>query len=229
MVLGRITQVIQLTHDVRSFHINVPDKPDYHSGQFSVISLEAAGKLRKRAYSLASPPHWENIEIIVKLVPDGRVTPVLFEKNVGDIFDVQMPYGMFSLGDDPLPEKMVFLAGGVGIAPLLSMLRHLEWVGYSGRIILLYGNRTPKDIIYADELERLSHSLNLSTVYVIDHPLGFVWDGETGFITKDLIKKYADIAGSSFYICGPPQMVGHMIQNLHDLQVPCENIHYEQW
>ncbi len=224
---GFITQVKRVTHDVKSLHINIPNRPSFKPGQFLVLSLEAAGKVRKRAYSIAAPPHWENIEILVKLNPNGRVSPKIFSLKEGDSVELMMPYGLFYL-QESFPEKMVFLAGGVGISPILSMLRHLEWVGFKGDLTLIYGNRTPADIIYLDELERFKGSLGLRLVNVIDHPEGTGWSGETGYITEDIISRYADLS-SVFYICGPPAMVSHMIQNLEHLSVPHDRIKYEQW
>ena len=223
-----ITQIRDVAEDVRSFHIHVPDRPAYRPGQFLVLELEAQGKLRKRAYSLASPPHWENVEVLVKREPQGKVSPVLFGLEEGAELDVKLPYGMMYL-HDPLPEKVVFLAGGVGLSPLLSMIRHLVHIGYGGGIVLLYGNRTPDYIIYKEELDELAQRPNVKVVYTIDHPEGTGWQGETGFITTDMIRKYCDVENSGFYICGPPQMAGHMVQNLDELGVPHDRIRKEQW
>lgn len=226
---GRITQITQLTHDVKSFHIALPEKVDYKPGQFCVVELEAQGKMRKRAYSLVSAPHWENIEIIVKIHPEGKVTPVLFGLHEGDELEVKLPYGVFKLDDSILPQKMVFLAGGVGLSAVLSMMRHLEHINYRGEKVLLYGNRTPDDIIYHDELERMKHDWGLNIVYTIDHPQGTGWHGETGYITEEMIRNNCDIKNSYFYMCGPPQFVGHMVQNLEHLGIAHERINRELW
>ena len=223
-----ITQIRDVAKDVKSFHIHIPDRPAYRPGQFLVLEMEARGKVRKRAYSITSPPHWENVEILVKLDPEGKVSPVLFGLEEGAELEVKLPYGMMYL-HDPLPDKVVFLAGGVGLSPLLSMIRHLAHIEYEGEIVLLYGNRTPEYIICKEELDELAQLPAIKVVYTIDHPYGTGWEGETGFITADLIEKYCDVDESSFYICGPPQMAGHMVQNLDELGVPHERIREEQW
>jgi len=74
IIKGFITKITDLSSDVKSFHINIPNRPDYKPGQFCVLSVFAQDKLRKRAYSISSSPHWDNIELIIKLVPKGRVT-----------------------------------------------------------------------------------------------------------------------------------------------------------
>jgi len=223
-----ITQIRDVAKDVRSFHIHIPDRPAYRPGQFLVLELEAQGKMRKRAYSIASPPHWENVEILVKLKPDGKVTPRLFELEEGAELEVKLPYGMMYL-HDPLPDKAVFLAGGVGLSAIISMLRHLAHISYEGEVVLLYGNRTPDHIIYRDELDAMARDDGFRVVYVIDHPEDTGWKGEAGFITTDMILKHCDVEHSSFYICGPPQMAGHMVQNLDELGVSHERVRKEQW
>ena len=225
---GTITQIRDLTHDVRSFHIHVPGRPVYVPGQFLVWEVPCQDKVRKRAYSLASAPHWENVELLIKLNPQGKVTPAIFGFKEGDEVEVKLPFGKFSL-DDPLPRKIVFLAGGVGLSAMLSMIRHLEHTGYDGEVVLLYGNRTPDDIVYREELERLSSQWRLKVVHTIDHPEGTGWTGETGYISPEMIRRHCDVENSYFYMCGPPQMIGHMVQNLDDLRVPHERIRHEQW
>ena len=225
---GYVTQITDLTSDVKSFHIHIPNRPNYKPGQFLVLELEAQEKLRKRAYSIASAPHWENVELLIKLHPQGKATPAIFALKEGDEVEVKMPFGTFYLHDEELPEKMVFLAGGVGLSALLGMIRHLEFIGYKGEITLLFGNRTPNDIVHKDELDRLANDFNVKVVHAIDHPEGFAWQGEKGFITTEMIKKYCSLE-STFYICGPPQMVGHMVQNLDELGVPHEKVMREQW
>lgn len=222
-----ITQVTDLTPDVKSFHIHIPGRPNYQPGQFLVWHVQALGKERKRAYSIASSPHWENVELLIKLHPQGKATPEIFKFRAGDAVEVDMPFGMFSL-HEPFPDKVVFLAGGVGLSALLSMMRYLEWSKYPGEKVLIYGNRTPVDIVHKDELDRLARDFGLKVVYTIDHPEGTGWTGETGFITPELINDHCDLR-SHFYICGPPQMVGHMVQNLESLGVGHDRIKHEQW
>lgn len=229
IVQGWITQISQLTPDVKSFHLNLPGRPSFLPGQFLVLGLEAQGAFRQRAYSIASPNHWENLEILVKLHPGGKVTPELFSRNVGDSVDLDLPYGTFYLKDDAIPKSMVFLAGGVGLAPLLSMIRHLEWVGHEGERTLIYGNRTVHDIVHKDELNRLAKAGRLKLVFSVDSAEGRDWDGETGHITPEVISRHSDVDKSHFYICGPPQMVSQMVQNLERLRVPHERVNYEQW
>jgi NAD(P)H-flavin reductase len=225
---GWITQITQLTPDVRSFHIRIPDRPAYRPGQFLMLTVDIEGKVRRRAYSIASPPHWENVELLIRLVPGGKVTPVLFSKQVGDELSVQMPYGTFYL-DDPLPRKVVLLAGGVGLSAVIAMARHLEWIHYNGEATLIYGNRTPDHIIHKEELDRLSHDWRLKVVHTIDHPEGTGWTGEIGYITEDLLLRSCDPSSSTFYICGPPLMVGHTVEVLEKLGVSHEHIRYEPW
>ena len=226
---ARITQITQLTHDVKSIHFSLPEKVNYKPGQFCVLEVEAQGKLRKRAYSIVSAPHWENIEIFFKVHQEGKVTPILWNLHVGDELEMKLPYGVFKLDDAMLAQKMVFLSGGVGLSAILSMLRHLEYIKFAGDKVLLYGNRTPDDIIYREELDRMSKEWGLKVVYTIDHPKGHDWKGEVGYISEQMIAEYCDVPKSYFYMCGPPQFIGHMVQNLEHLGVAHERIFRELW
>ena len=91
-------------------------------------------------------------------------------------------------------------------------------------MVFIYANRTPNDIPYKDELD----NLGIKVVYTVDKPDEH-WQGESGYITEDMIKKYCDVHRSYFYLCGPPQMVGHMVQNLEHLGVQHDHIKREQW
>lgn len=239
VVKATITQITRLTHDVKSFHLHIPGRSDYKPGQFLVLTLPIDGKMVKRAYSLASSPHWENVEIVVKLNPAGMLTPKLFDKcktdqcvfglHEGEQVEVALPYGLFTL-PKILPEKLVFLGGGAGLSPLLSMMRYLENIHYKGEVVFIYGNRTPKDIPYKDEIDRLANSsLNMNVLHVVNTKEDLPWDGPTGFITEELIKEHTDTHRSYYYICGPPQMVVHMVQNLEHLGVDAKHICREQW
>lgn len=225
---GYITQIRQVTHDVKSFHFALPNRPVYKPGQFLVWEVPFDDKVRKRAYSLASAPHWDNVEVLIKLHSEGKVTPKIFTFKEGDEVEIKMPFGTFCM-QEPFPESMVFLAGGVGLSAMISMIRYLEHIDYQGEVVLLYGNRTPDDIVLKDELDRLARDWRLKLVHTIDHPDGFDWQGETGYISPAMIRKYCIVEKSNFFMCGPPQMIGHMVQNLDDLKVPHDRIFHEQW
>ncbi len=224
---GIFTQIRQLTHDVKSFHINISKRPTYASGQFLLMGLNAQ-EYCERAYSIASPNHWENVELLVKLHPGGQLTPTLFNKKVGDVVDIQMPLGKFSLGKK-VPEKLVFVAGGVGLAPLLSMMRHLEHVGHDGEKVLIYGNRSPKDIVYQDELNRLAREGNTRLIYTVDNAARPEWVGNIGLIDQDMIATHCDLDASNFYLCGPPKMVDFVHYNLESLGIEKKRINADKW
>ncbi|MBN1274965.1 hypothetical protein JXA12_01610 [Candidatus Woesearchaeota archaeon] len=227
---GVVTQVTELTPTIKSLHVNVPGRPSYKPGQFIVVTVQVGGRPLRRAYSLVSAPHWENIEIMVKRHPGGRVSPLMHALRVGDEVELQMPYGRFFVEDHDLPEKMVFLAGDVGLSAVLGILRHLEFIGYKGEMTLIYTNHSVEDVAYRDELNRLARDAGLRLVYSIDHSgRGVDWDGGPGPIDEDLIRQYCDVERSRFFLHGPPRLVAQLVQSLEHLGVPRGEIRVDQW
>ena len=126
----------------------------------------------------------------------------------------------------------MFIAGGIGITPLMSMLRYMWDTRADVDVLLLYGNRTERDIVFRAELEQIAQDKlpMLSVVHVLSEA-DDNWAGQTGYIDGDKIRRYCggDLSSKAFYVCGPPPMMTAVIKMLRRLGVPTGSIHSERF
>jgi ferredoxin-NADP reductase len=145
---------------------------------------------------------------------------------------VQAPFGRFSYLLHPDERDLVFIAGGIGITPLMSMLRHMRREGSGHDVLLLYGNVGERDIVFREELANIQAGTapRLQVVHVLSRA-GAEWQGERGRIDAAMIRKYAsgDLAARSFYLCGPPPMMAALIASLSAMGVPPRKIRSERF
>jgi predicted ferric reductase len=170
--------------------------------------------------------------------PDGRVemsirrlgdfTAGIAEVPVGRRVYLDGPYGAFTIGHPA--DIHVLIAGGVGITPMMSMIRTLADVGDSRPVILFYGNKTWEAVTFREDLEALQARLDLKVVHVLSEaPEG--WTGETGRITAALLARHvpAPYADHEYFICGPGVMMDAVEKGLADLGVPLSKYHSERY
>jgi ferredoxin-NADP reductase len=191
--------------------------------------VDVDGVLTSRPYSIASPPGDETLELIVRDKPGGFVAPYLLsEVRVGDELETTGPAGSFY--HEPLidGDDLVFLAGGSGITPFMSIIRDAVRRDTALKIHLLYGSRSPDDVIYGDELAELAGtSPNLTYCLVISEPSPG-YEGLAGFLDADLVRQQvSDVKGKTFYICGPNVMYDFCLAALTELGVPRHKIKRE--
>jgi predicted ferric reductase len=171
-------------------------------------------------------------------VRDGRVEMSI--RNLGDftreIRNIRVdqrvyldgPYGAFTIGN---PADMhVLIAGGIGITPMMSMIRTLADQGDRRPIILLYGNRDWESIIFREELETLRERLDLTVVHVLSHPPAD-WMGERGFVSAEVLERHLPppYADHEYFICGPDVMMNAIEKALAALGVPRSKYHSERY
>jgi len=149
---------------------------------------------------------------------------------VGDKLDVVGPFGVFTLRDGR-DSDIVFVGGGAGMAPILSVLRSLAERGSTRKTTFYYGARTQRDLCFEEELHALSDSLpNFRYVPALSEADGDeAWDGELGLITDIVQKHETDLAGTDSYVCGPPPMVEAAMDVLTALGAPEKNIYYDKF
>ena len=139
-------------------------------------------------------------------------------------------FGRFSHVLHPHERDLVFLAGGIGITPLMSMLRYMRDTDDDRSVALLYGNRTEKDIVFRRELEEMAAGKrpDLTVVHVLSGA-GTDWTGETGHVDRERIEKYcgADLSKKIFYVCGPQKMAEGLIKTLLEMGVSKAQIRQE--
>jgi ferredoxin-NADP reductase len=177
----------------------------FAAGQYLILEIETAGGPQRRTFSHASAPGDPDIEIMTRL-SDSEFKQALGDMVPGDAAYVRGPGGRLHL---PEAEPVVFLAGGVGITPIRSLIRDAEIRGDDLEAVLLFGNRDDRCIPYRQELDALTLS-RTHVVHVLEHPIE-PWQGERGFIDPGLISRHVNEPKRWYYmIAGPPPMVEAM-------------------
>lgn len=203
----------------------------FRAGQYIGVKVDIDGVKTGRAYSIVSSPNnLSYYEIAVKdLGADGFVSPYLCnEVKVGDRLEVTEPLGNFYYNRLFHGKNLVFIAGGCGVTPFISMLRHFYENHAPYNVHLIYGCLTEKDILFGEEMKRMSEERdNFSLTIVLSEPESS-WTGTTGFITKDVIKSaVGSLDDSMIYIVGPDLMREFLLDELESFNIPSNRIVWE--
>jgi ferredoxin-NADP reductase len=228
----RVSEIREETESTTTFRMVSQDGylPPFQAGQYINLFLEVDGVRTSRPYSIASSPtQLAYYDVTVRRVEDGFVSSYLLkEVSVGDTFQSTSPSGQFY--HNPLfhGDDLVFIAGGSGITPFMSMIQEVVDRDLDRRIQLIYGNRSNQDIIFGNRIEkRTMHHKNLTMHTVISEP-DKSYNGLNGFITAELIAELVDnIDGKMFYVCGPEAMYTFVLAELEKLKVPKRRIRLE--
>jgi propane monooxygenase reductase subunit len=220
-----------VTHDMRHLVLRLiePDEVKFFPGQY--VDIAVPGTEETRSFSMANTNSRDGrLEFVIKVYPDGLFSHFLDTTlQVGDRLQLSGPYGVFTLreGDDDL----VFIGGGAGMAPILSLLRSMADRGLTRKATYYYGARRRRDLCFEDELRALEDKLpGFRYIPALSEPApDDDWDGETGLIT-DIVKRHADgLAGVHAYVCGPPPMVEAALPLLAALGVEEKRIYYDKF
>lgn len=196
-------------------------------GQFAWLTLRNSPfALREHPFSISSSAmHPDTIHFTIKEL--GDFTARIKDVRPGQTAYLDAPYGAFSIDRHPSSDY-VFVAGGIGIAPIMSMLRTLADRGDGRSLLLIYAYKTWEGLTFREELEKLKEQLNLRVVYVLENPPDD-WEGESGFITDDLLALYLPDAPEryQYYLCGPAVLTTIVEKTLQSKGVPLYRIHSE--
>jgi ferredoxin-NADP reductase len=201
----------------------------YMPGQFVFLHIldKDGNTAAKKPYSLASSPDEPFLEFCIK-IRHGNVTGMLDQMAVGSVVGIEGPFGHFIYEGQ---REAGFIAGGVGIAPFIGMLRYIAGRRLKGRFALFYSAKTKDSLLYLDELSEL-HRRNPDIKLVItltrEAPPG--WQGECGRLSEEMIMKHVEQPGKvSWWICGPLEMVGAMKTCLVKSGKDGKDIRMEGW
>ncbi len=200
----------------------------FQPGQFAWLTLGASPyALREHPFSIASSAERAGrIELGIKAV--GDFTRAAVETPAGREAFLDGPYGAFSIDRQPRAPGFVFIAGGVGIAPIISMLRTLADRGDRRPLLLIYGNRRWERALYREEIDALAGRLDLRVVHVIGEPPP-QWQGERGLLTPEILERHLpeNRGDLHYYLCGPTAMTRAAERWLAALGVPRTRVHSE--
>jgi propane monooxygenase reductase subunit len=231
-----VEAVEELTHDIRRLVVKVtePEALEFKAGQYVDIGVPGAED-EHRSFSMANAPGEPGrLEFMIKLYEGGRFSGLLANGDgisKGDELTCKGPFGMFTLRDSS-PRRLVFIAGGAGMAPVLSLLRSMAEKGTERKATFYYGARTEDDLFALEEIERLGGELPDFTFVpaLSEAEDGADWEGQTGLIT-DVVDELEgdDLDDVDAYLCGPPPMVDAAIALLERRGVPEAHIYFDRF
>lgn len=200
-------------------------------GQFGWLIVDHGPfAVTQHPFSFSSSAEVDDGSVEMTIKAAGDFSSSVADLEVGTRAFVDGPHGVFTPDRNEGPG-FVLIGGGVGITPLMSILRTLADRGDSRPCLLVYANRSPEDATFRDELEALTGRLDLQVVHVASDPLPG-YRGETGFVTADLLRRRLPerYRWHQFFVCGPPLMLVAVEGILSDeLGVPTERIHTERF
>lgn len=209
-----ITDIIDASPFMKTFVFKSADDHElayFHAGSYISVFVEIDGNVVQRPYSLCSSPKQSTegyYAITVKAEDGGYISNYIHQNwKIGMNVELGSPEVAEVYNPVRDSDNVIAIAGGSGVTPFLSMAQAIIDGDLSCKLTLFYGVNTANEIIYKEkwsEFERLSGGKFKFVSVVAD---GSDQDSEKGFVTLDIIKKYADVEGSSFFISGPPEMV----------------------
>lgn len=202
----------------------------FQPGQFAWLTLQISPfRMREHPFSMASSAEkCDRIEFGIKAV--GDFTNTIKDVKPGTKAFLDGPYGVFTTKLYEDTAGFVFIAGGIGITPIMSMLVTLAEQNDERPLILIYSSKSWEDITYREELEALKQRLDLEIVHVLREPPED-WTGERGYVDKELLKRYIPKrpATRNYFICAVPKMMDQVEVALHELGVPVTHVHMEHY
>ena len=218
-----VEAVEPLTPDIRLLRLRPEEPLEYKPGQYVDVAIPGHPD-QHRSFSMAGAAP-DVLEFMIKLYPDGRFSGLLSDGSInpGDALKITGPYGFFTLRASS-PRRLLFIGGGAGMAPILSLLRSLSQTDKHREATYYYGARTAPDLFYLDELDALPAAF---VPALSEDAAG--WSGETGLITDVVERLEPGLAEVDAYVCGPPAMVEAAIALLEAKGVPESHIYFDKF
>ena len=232
---GTVERVIVETYRVKTFTIRLPDWRLFMPGQHFDIRLTAPdGYQAQRSYSIASAPETKGvIDLTIELIPDGEVSPYFHETvRPGDEIELRGPIGGPFAWTNDVGGPLLLIAGGSGVVPLMSMLRHRRHAAPRIQALLLYSSRSFDDIIYREELEQTKATdPNLTVLHTLTRSQPGGWGGHSRRIDRPMLKEaIRRLNGTPHcYVCGPAPFVEAVADGLVEMGLPAERIRTERF
>jgi NAD(P)H-flavin reductase len=215
------TRVVRLALDGARF--------SYKPGQAAFIGVD---QRELTPYSIASAPEESKqhgwLEFLLKIESSGWGSHLTGLRRGGHL-TIQGPVGSFVFPTRPRERQFLFVAGGTGIAPLRSMVRHAFACRQPGRLHLLYSARTPSDFAYLSELKRYAREGRLDLSLTATREVPARWRGERGRITSDRLAALVETPLTLCFVCGPAAMVDDVPRMLLELGIDRKRIRIEEW
>jgi len=228
-----VAEIVPETPRATSIVLDLPGWPGHRAGQHVDVRLTAEDRYQaQRSYSIASAPGDDYVVLTVERVPDGEVSSYLASGlRAGDQLELRGPIGGSFVWDDRAREPVLLVAGGPGIVPFRSMLRHRQAGAGDVPVRLLYSARSLQDVIYRDELMRLAAYDEVDIRLALTREWPQTWHGHRGRVDSGLLSEVCWPAGdrSRIFICGPTPFVDTAASTLAALGLPSGQIKTERF
>ena len=223
---ARITSIVNLTEKEKLFELRLIDESvreafQFDAGQFVELSIFGVGEA---PISISSAPSKQGfIELCVRNA--GDVTGALHAKQCGDIVGLRGPFGRGFPFEDMKGHDVLLVAGGLGIAPLKSLINHIHDERHDfGRVTILFGARNPGEILFRRQFDMWHHREDFDLIMTVDEP-DESWDGEVGLVTKLFERLDIDPNNTFGAICGPPVMYRYVIDEMRAKDMDADRIY----
>jgi ferredoxin-NADP reductase len=219
--LGTVVELVDETPRARSIVLDVPEWPGHRAGQHVDVRLTAEdGYQAQRSYSIASAPEDGELVLTVERLEDGEVSSYLVDElRRGDSLELRGPVGGFFVWEASFGGPLLLVAGGSGVAPFRSIVRHHLAVDSDVPLRLLYSARTLDDVLYRDELDGLAASRKVDVRFTLTREWPDGWSGYRGRIDGELLAEVGWPADERplVYACGPTAFVETAASGLVEL------------
>jgi NAD(P)H-flavin reductase len=222
--IGRIVEVREMTWREKYFRLELPSPLGHRPGQFVMVSIYGIGEA---PISISSAPRQDNLlELVVRKA--GSLTGVFHALKVGDTVGVRGPFGSGFDLDELYGKDLLFVCGGLGLAPLRSLiLPVVEQAHRFGRVTILSGCRNPAEELYRDEVKTWAKQGKIDVIRLVDSTEKMPWDGLVGLVTAPIPKLDLEPARTVAVLCGPPVMYKFVIMELDRRKVPHDQIYID--
>jgi NAD(P)H-flavin reductase len=216
-----------LTPDIRALRLRLLEPPamKFVAGQF--VNIEIPGTEEVRSFSMASPPSVPgHLDFLVRLLPGGRFSQYLEARpRVGDRLRLHGPLGQLKVRLSH--RRILMIAGGSGMAPLLSMLANLAEKGNTRPVTFFFGARRLQDLYHLERIRELQAAMPvLEFVPALSDEWPQDWSGESGLVSEVVARRMGSLEGYDAYLCGPPPMIGAATPLLLERGVRPRNIYF---
>jgi len=219
--LGRVVELIDETPRCKSVVVDLPEWQGHRAGQHVDVRLTAEdGYQAERSYSIASAPEDAHLVLTVERLDDGEVSPYLTDElRPDDELELRGPIGGYFVWERSLGGPLLMVAGGSGVVPFRSMLRHWAAGEHDTVPRLLYSSRTLPEVIYQEELTRFSADDGVDVRLALTREWPENWEGHRGRVDRGFLEEvaWAPAERPLVYICGPTSFVEAVAQTLVDI------------
>lgn len=187
--------------------------PRYQPGQFTMLYVFGVGEIPVSISGDAS----DGSRLVQTVRSVGAVSEAVTQLRAGDVLGLRGPFGTAWPTDELAGQDVVVVAGGLGLAPLRPSIYHLlNNRDRFGKVVLLYGTRSPEEILYRRQLESWRKRLDLQLEVTVDHA-GAGWRGHVGVVTRLIPRISVDVTNATALVCGPEVMMRFAAAGLHDI------------